>query len=269
MVMNKSDVVTVYKVPFSKAQLTQLTKEERALIILLGNAANQLTVFWKLVYFSTNFEEANTAHQLVLGGQTQILVRHTIGLAFEAWELIRTRYLQTAVGREYQDRLSSEGRDALENLKRYFSKSNIIYRVRNDYAFHHPENVDVESDYQHAIRDSGLDDEWNWYLTGQTINTFYFFSDMVIAQGMARAAGFTDVADGHRKVMHDLNQVVSRLGTFVQAYLYAALAKYNSGLEATVCAQVEGTKSNVVRLPYYIVEPPEGAASFAADKPKP
>jgi len=119
--MGESDVVTVYKVPFSKRQLAQLTREERTLVILFGNAANQLTVFWKLVYFSTNFEEANTAHQLVLGGQTQILVRQTIGLAFEAWELVRTRYLQTPVGLEYQSRLRPQGLDALENLKRYFN----------------------------------------------------------------------------------------------------------------------------------------------------
>ena len=47
------DIVTVYKVPFSKAQLARLTQEERALVVLLGNAANQLAVFWKLVYFCT------------------------------------------------------------------------------------------------------------------------------------------------------------------------------------------------------------------------
>jgi len=256
-----SETITIVKVPFTKQHLLAFTKEERALVVLLGNAANQLTVFWKLVYFSTN-EDANQvdrSHQVVQGGQTQILVRQTIGIAYEAYELIRTRYLATPVGKEFQVRLSLEGKDALENLKKYFGAKNLIYTIRNHFAFHHPETVDVESDFQSAIADNNLDEEWNWYLTTQNINTFYFLSDLVISQGMARAAGFQEITEGHRRVMQDLNQVFSWIGTFVQAYFYAAFGKYNYDLPAVVDARVKGTLSNQVIIPYYIVEPPGGA----------
>lgn len=256
-----NELVTIVKVPFNKQQLMAFTKEERALVVLLGNAANQLTVFWKLVYFSTN-EDANQvdrSHQLVQGGQTQILVRQTVGIAYEAYELIRTRYLATGVGKEFQDRLSPEGKDALEKLKKYFGSKNPIYTIRNHFAFHHPETVDVEGDLQNAMADKDLDEEWNWYLTTQNINTFYFLSDLVISQGMARAAGFKEITEGHRRVMQDINQVFSWIGTFVQAYFYAAFGKYNNDLPAVVDARVRGTLSNQVIIPYYIVEPPGGA----------
>ena len=256
-----SEHITIVKVPFNKQQLMAFTKEERALVVLLGDAANQLTVFWKLVYFSTN-EDANQvdrSHQIVQGGQTQILVRQTVGVAYEAYELIRTRYLATSVGKEFQDRLSPEGKDALERLKKYFGSKNPIYTIRNHFAFHHPETVDVESDFQSAMADKDLDEEWNWYLTTQNINTFYFLSDLVISQGMARAAGFREITEGHRRVMQDLSQVVSWIGTFVQAYFYAAFGKYNNDLPAVVDARVKGTFSNQVIIPYYIVEPQGGA----------
>jgi hypothetical protein len=255
------DIVTVYKVPFSKAQLARLTQEERALVVLLGNAANQLAVFWKLVYFCTNDvgDENDTAQQLVQGGQTQILVRQTVGIAYEAWMVIQTRFLQKPLGREYQSLLSPEGIAALDSLKKYFGSKNPIYAIRNHFAFHHPESVDVENDFQNAMSDPDLDPEWNWYLTEQSINTFYFLSDLVIAQGMARAAGFTDIADGHRRVMKDLNEVFAWLGTFVQAYFYAALAKYNASLEAKVCSKIKAAASDSVCIPFYIFEPSHGA----------
>ena len=257
------DIVRVYKIPFSKAQLAQLTQEERALVVLLGNAANQLAVFWKLVYFSTNDvgKQNDTAQQLVQGGQTQILVRQTVGIAYEAWMVIQTRFLQKPLGREYQSLLSPEGIGALNNLKRYFGSKNPIYTIRNHFAFHHPESVDVENDFQNAMSDPDLDPEWNWYLTEQSINTFYFLSDLVISQGMARAAGFTDIAEGHRSVMKDLNEVFAWLGTFVQAYFYAALAKYNASLGAEVCSNVKAAPSDSVCIPFYIFEQFDGAGS--------
>jgi hypothetical protein len=265
------DIVTVYKVPFSKAQLAQLTQEERSLIVLLGNAANQLAVFWKLVYFSTNAvgNQNDTAQQLVQGGQTQILVRQTVGIAYEAWMVIQTRFLQKPLGREYQSLLSAEGIDALNNLKRYFGAKNPIYTIRNHFAFHHPESVDVENDFQNAMSDPDLDPEWNWYLTEQSINTFYFLSDLVIAQGMARAAGFTDIANGHRRVMKDLNQVFAWLGTFVRAYFYAALAKYNASLGAQVCSKVKAVSSDSICIPFYIFEPHGKAEGCARQSLRP
>jgi hypothetical protein len=248
-------IITLYKVSFSKGQLMQLTREERALVVLLGNAANQLAVFWKLVWFSTNNtgDLNDRAQQLVQGGQTQILVRQTVGIAYEAWMLIQTRFLQTPLGKEYQNRLSAEGKTSLDRLKRYFAQKNPIFTIRNHFAFHHPESVDVENDLQDALRDPDLEAEWNWYLTEQSINTFYFLSDLVISQGMARAAGFNDIADGHRRVMRDLNEVFACVATFVQAYFYAALAKYNSELGAEVCSNITGAGSDSVVIPFYIL----------------
>jgi hypothetical protein len=65
-------------------------------------------------------------------------------------------------------------------------------------------------------------------------------------QGMARAAGFNNIADGHRRVMKDLNEVFACIATFVQAYFYAALAKYNSELGAEVCSNITGAGSDSV-----------------------
>ena len=98
-----SETITIVKVPFTKQHLLAFTKEERALVVLLGNAANQLTVFWKLVYFSTNEDvnQVDRAHHIAQGERTKILVRHTIGIAYEAYELIRTRYLATLVGKGF------------------------------------------------------------------------------------------------------------------------------------------------------------------------
>ncbi len=253
------DAITIYKATFSKEQLMQLNREERALLVLLGQVANQLAVFWKLLFFATNGDDEtkDRVQQLVEGSQTQILVRHTVGIAYEGWMLIQSRFLKTSLAKEYQTLLGEDGTNALADLKRYFGKKNAIFNIRNHFAFHHPDSLDVEQDLQEALSDSGLDSEWNWYLTETTINTHYFLSDLVITHGITRAAGFKDLEEAHRQVMKDLNQIVAAIGSFAQAYFYAVLAKYNSELTLEVCANVTGVASESVEIPFYVYDSSE------------
>ena len=100
-----------------KDRLRAMPKEERALLFLLGYAANQITLFSKLVIFSSNKTPDNPVEEHLSNAQTQILARVAIGVLAEAWELIHKRFLGTRIGKEFAPKLNPAGRKALAEKK--------------------------------------------------------------------------------------------------------------------------------------------------------
>ena len=137
-------MVTVLKVPVSKDRLRAMPEDERALLILLGYVANQINLLSKLVIFSSNKTPDGVEHALC-AAQTQMLARLAIGVLNEGWELISKRFLGSRIGRDYRPRLDAEGKAALDQLQKTFGGSNVINKIRTNYAFHHPYNSDVNA----------------------------------------------------------------------------------------------------------------------------
>jgi hypothetical protein len=141
-------VIDIFRIRFPKDKLAQFTPQERAFFFLFGYSLNQMAVFKKLVVFSSNKTPEAYVHQHVSRAQTQILVRHMVGIVSEAWELVNTRFLRGPVGKEYQDRLGPMGKEALEALKSHFGGSGLLSKMRNQIAFHHPYEADIEAGFK-------------------------------------------------------------------------------------------------------------------------
>ena len=82
-------MIRVMQIPLQKERLRAVPKEERTLFLLLGYAANQITMFQKLLIFSSNKTPSEAVEQRISAAQTQMLVRLLIGAAHEAWRLIQ------------------------------------------------------------------------------------------------------------------------------------------------------------------------------------
>src|SRR6516162_4432055 len=155
-------MITVLKVPVSKDRLRAMPEDERALLILLGFVANQINLLSKLVIFSSNKTPNGVEHTLS-AAQTQMLARFGIGVLNEGWELISKRFLGSPIGRDYRPRLDAVGSAALIELQKAFGGSNVINKIRSNYAFHHPYNSDVNAAFDIAANDAAWNEEWNWY----------------------------------------------------------------------------------------------------------
>jgi len=91
-------MITVKSVRLSKDHLRRLNAEERALLILFGHAANQISVLVKLITFATNGEPLDYVEQCAQAMQTQVLNRLLIGVVHETNELIRRQFLSAPLG---------------------------------------------------------------------------------------------------------------------------------------------------------------------------
>jgi hypothetical protein len=251
-------MIDIYQIKFPKERLSELTSEERSLFFLLGYAANQIAIFKKLTVFATNIDSEPPVRSRVEAAQSQILVRHLVGVVTEAWELIDKRFLNKPIGKEYRSsRLSPAGLASIAVLQKQFGSSNILNNIRNQYAFHHPYNAEVETAFVTAKANADFDDEWNWYLAKENINCFYFISDIVVVHGMLEAIGEDDLVEAQKKMHAELNVASEEIIRFAFAFLEALLAKYFSP-EITVEVIERVSDAPVafdVNLPFY-VEPP-------------
>lgn len=68
-------MVEVYKIALPKDKLIAMPEKERALMMLLGYAANQVNFFTKLVLLSSNQDGPNEMERKLSGGQTQMSLR--------------------------------------------------------------------------------------------------------------------------------------------------------------------------------------------------
>ena len=154
-------MLDILRLPMPKETLSRMIPEERSLFLLLGYSSNQVNVLWKLVIIATNHTPNDPIEQRVSGAQTQILVRFTIGAMWEAWRLVESRFLRTKVGRSYVPLLDTPAREALERLKNRFPSSPIS-TIRNNYAFHHPTNEQMETAYQLAVSNEDSEEaDWS------------------------------------------------------------------------------------------------------------
>jgi hypothetical protein len=252
-------MIDVIRVSLPKTRLRAMPKEERALLFLLGYAANQLILFQRLVIFSTNKTPSVEAEQKISGAQSQMLARFSIGILHETWKLISARFLASPIGNEFAPKLNPVGQEALTQLKKHFGGSNLISKLRNDVAFHHPYESDMDAGFEAAANDKNWDNDWNWYFSEATWNSFYFASDFVILHGILTSIGETDLVKAQQKIMDEVKHVSGHMMALLYALMEAFLAKY-FGPEMTgeVIAKIaDAPGAFEVWLPFYVEIPPE------------
>jgi hypothetical protein len=253
-----SIVIDVLRIPLSNDRLRAIPKEERALLFLLGYAANQITLFSKLVQFSSNGTPSDPVEQQLSDAQSLILGRVAIGVLAEAWELIYKRFLGTPRGKEFEPaKLNPIGREALETLKKHFSGSNILSKLRNNVTLHHPYDSHMDAGFEAAAAETSWDSDWNSYFSSALYNSWYFASNIVMLHAMLNTIGETDPVNAHQRIMSALKQVTEPMIYLIFAINEAILIKNLGPTMAAEAAEVVTKITNALGLfdvgvPFYV-----------------
>lgn len=224
---SRSEVVMirVFRVPISREQFRTLPKDERALLLLIGHALNQIAVLIKLVTFSTNKDPEDPIEGRVSAAQSQIILRFLFGTLVEIWEFLRRSGNQKIIGR-YLPRLDKDGTASNDMLKKYFGHSNLLYKLRNHFSYHYPSTNQVEEGFE-AIPEDDEGLPWEWYLSETNTNSFYFSCEMVVGFGVIKQVeGEPHLMAAFGKVMKEVIQVANTMQYFLMPLMGAILFKH-------------------------------------------
>jgi hypothetical protein len=233
-------MIEVFKIRVSKDKLAAMPADERALFILLGYAANQLNLLSKLTLFSLNNLTEKEPEATIVAGQSQMLLRMTTGIIHEIWtKIIQARVLRSPTARQYVGKLDWGGDEALKKLNKIFGGSNIISTIRNNYAFHHPYDADIDAAFQRASSNDQFNEQWVWYFSHSNFNSFYVANDLIMMTGIMNAIGETDILVGQQRLMNDVTPAMNELATLIMALTAAIWRKhFGDELEAEVSAKI-------------------------------
>jgi hypothetical protein len=251
-----ASLITVLQIPVSKDRLRGMPPDERALLLLSGYVANQINLLSKLIIFATN-KTASGVEETLCAAQTQMLARLAIGVLNEGWELISKRFIGSPIGKDYRPRLDAGGQAALAQLQKTFGGSNILNKIRSNYAFHHPYNTDINAAFEVAASDTAWDTEWHWFFSHSAYNSFYLPSEFVILHGMLHAVGETDLIVAQEKIMADVRSVSENMSQFIMALTAAFWLKhFGSEMTGEVCAKItDAPNAFDVWIPFFMEIP--------------
>jgi len=235
-------MIEVFRVPVSKKALQAVPADERNLLLLASHAINQISVLRKILIFSTNYESASELENTLSAGQSQTILRMLFGALAEAWEMVRRPINQKLIGKDYADEIEAEGLKAYEKLKTHFGNSNLLHKLRNTIAYHHPNAHELEA----AFNDLAEDEDWAWYPSDTINNSFYLASDMVISAGVRRATGEADYAKAFGKVMAEVVSVSNEMADFFLFLMRAIVARH---LGPTLLSPARGTGTQIADAP--------------------
>jgi hypothetical protein len=213
-------MITVYKVPISKAQFSTIPRDERALVLIAGHILNQTSVFLKLMRFSMSKDPPDPIEGRVSAAQSQIILRCLIGVLVEAWE-IRKPINQKIIG-TYQSDLGDDGRTEYDKLKKHFGKSGLLYKLRNNFLYHYPNPEELTKGFDWIPED----EDWEWYLSEANTNSFYFSCELAFGYAIMKATGEPLQIAAFGVVMQEVNRVGDTLPYFLMPLMRAIISKH-------------------------------------------
>jgi len=164
------------KAEFSKKHLDQLPKEEKVFFVQLTHLLDELSILSKCVIFVSNAIEGKqgvekTAQRM----QALFFIRILAGKIYEGWQMFRASYFSSQLSQKYDKLLSNSASESIGKLKRYFDRSNLIYEIRNKYAFHY-DRENVENQLNCITQDETL----SILISEHQGNNLFAFSDTII-----------------------------------------------------------------------------------------
>jgi len=102
----------IYEFKVQKEDRAKMLEDERAFLLSLGQAINEISCLSKLTFMAGNFPDGNQLTNNV--GQTLVLLRVLVGKSYEAWKMFEAH----SAKKQYRSPVSDEAKQALRSLRK-------------------------------------------------------------------------------------------------------------------------------------------------------
>lgn len=243
----------IFRVSTPKTVLERIPDSERVLYVLLGHLANELNVLNKFFFFSSHFDTKEKwltrAHTM----QALLVARMLIGKISEGWQLLHQGFFATKLSKTYETAMTDAATSALDNLKRYFGKDNLIVNARNRFSFHYS-----LADTRVALEKAPNSDEWEIYLAEQQMNGLYYVSEMITSYALLEMIEPGNHKRAMKRLMQESHQVVGWFLAFIGGYMIAITEKYflgeNDKLQLETIDAGDVPFADSIEIPYFVSE---------------
>ncbi len=246
----------LFKVEIPKSKLSSIPEDERVFFVLFGALLNDLSMFQKLMIFSTNPINPMTTNQVERTAQisqTLCLARFQIGILSEGWQLLQQKFFGTGLSKKYIPLLSKPAKQSFHKLKDFFSrKDNWMTSVRNNFCFHYPSSEVIKK----LIDEAPASEIFEMYMSEYFGNCLFSMSNTLINFGILKAMEKPDTQSAMDRWLKDAMKVAKWFGDFLGECLLI-IANKHLGLKSYEVDIPRPPDLNKVALPFFIKGPPK------------
>ena len=126
--------------------------------------------------------------------------------------------------KDYVPALDDKGREALDNIKRYFTGSNNVSIIRNNFAFHYsPEELDSVL--------PNIPEELEIYVSSMgSANTLYYFAEALANRSILKNMNEHDDFTAYKKLHIELPKVANWFIVLAELLIVEFISRYEDGI---------------------------------------
>ena len=243
----------LYRVRVSNTRFSTIPEPERILFIRFGHCIDEINTLLRIFLWSTPSEKLQKEEMNARLAQGLVIVRVLTGKLNEAYKLIDRDYFGGAISKKYNSLLDDSARNAVQNLRRYFSKTNLINTLRNQYSFHY---LDKFNKVVKCLKKVPSEDDLIFYFAEDSRNSFYCSADVILRNAMLEDIEPDCPDQAQERLEKETVIVTGWLLTFLNWYMYTVmtqnLGKNFEEMGAKEIMIQKPPKDTDIELPYFV-----------------
>jgi len=231
-----------------KAQLDAAPDTERAFFLLAGFVCDEVMLLIRLMLSCMPSDQCGVREQRAQNAQVLILNALLSGVLYEGWCLLRkTWFVDEVFGKEYESQMPEASTNALEIIKKYFGRDNVIKTARNKFAFHLDPGI-LAAGYR-GVPDT---EDCAWYVAKDVVNDLHYISHVVAGRALFDNISPGDPGEGVRRLVQETTDVSDAFTLFLHGVMRVFIDRHLKGYTLET-EDVKGVPSlSTVRIPYFV-----------------
>lgn len=241
------------KLMISKSELLSIPSEELALFIQLANFNSDINILQKLMVIAGNTRDKVAENEIVgrsLSSQCMFFMRIQAGKLYEGWNMLRENFFNNKTfSEQYNKEGSSQGKESLSNLKKYFRKGNLIKNIRNFYTFHY--SKDSSNNMLKQLSNAPDSEIFEMYFAKESGNCFYPIAHDLLNSSILEEINSNDWAKAMNDFFQEIIDVTKWFLDFTSDCIKVIAKKYFK-LEYEEVEIPEPPSLNDITLPFFV-----------------
>lgn len=207
----------LHKISITKTKLKSISEDEQIFFVQITNFLNDINILQKLVVFSNKEVEDDTVRK-AQNSQSFFILSILAGKLWEGWQLLQKN---SKLLRTYEPLLDSIGKESLKNLRKYFSKDNLINHVRSKFAFHYDSD-----EIKNEIQETSEDTVFELFLSENQGNCLYYMSNVLVSSAILSSIDKSDALKALDRFFFEILEETKMFHSFYNSCLVSIAEKH-------------------------------------------
>lgn len=248
------------RLKLTRPELERMPDNERTFLLLAGHLQNELVALNKIFGWCISPAESDTRIEAIVNGSQGFMIAKLLaGKLNEGWQLVQKAYFGSKLSLELAPFLAESTCQELTDLKVYFSKSNLIYSVRNTFSFHYSAD-EIAKHWQEAA----LEPDFDFYIGNEYGNTFHQASEMAVSFAVLKSINSESLAAALETFLTEVQDVTSLFNGFLSGVMIVLLERCLGPKLSSLGVEDEvrpNKRLEEIGIPFFYVPPSEHTAA--------